>query len=158
MNRSFLLDPETTLRPGLMNELMDTLFAENDTSVRKEEEDEQEEEDEHEQEKKEEIKEAEQQQSKKDEGKEAGNSATWRQEIARLMGKYNDSCKNVEACTLTEEALDKPFQLYDNLKGDSFLVWTKTRVYFPIVHGYIEWCDSVSCHPDNTKPRQIGAY
>jgi hypothetical protein len=42
------------------------------------------------------------------------------------------------------------------IEGESFTVWTKKRVYFPVQYNGSEWVESVSRIPDGKPTNHIG--
>ena len=84
-------------------------------------------------------------------------AADWKSLIILDMTRYDDSWDNVVSCTLTEEELCKKF--YDDYglpEGKPFTLWTKTRVYFPVVYDGAEWVGSVSREPDGIPTTHFG--
>lgn len=105
--------------------------------------------------------------------------ATWRTLILREMEKYKDSFDNLVSFaigppwddeyyddflqegpvpTFTNESfLDEDFnEGLGGIRGRRFTVWTKDRVYFPIVYDGAESCRSVSRNPDGLPTEHIG--
>lgn len=81
---------------------------------------------------------------------------TWNIEIKSCMQIHGESFEDVESCTLTGEELDKKFDSdYGGVKGKPFTVWTKKRVYFPACYDGMEWCESVSRHPDGKHTEHV---
>lgn len=76
-------------------------------------------------------------------------TTTWREAIIEAMKVRGENWTDVEACTLTDAQLDVEFDDgYGCVNGKSFTLWTKRRVYFPVVYDGAEWCASVPRHPD----------
>ena len=42
------------------------------------------------------------------------------------------------------------------IEGESFTIWTKSRVYFPVQYNGCEWVESVSRNPDGKPTHHIG--
>ena len=97
--------------------------------------------------------------------------ATWRELIAKEMGKHGESWDNVEAQQLggaeqeffpRVENLDLEFN--DGHGGGGrdvacyFTVWTKSRVYFPVIYDGALWCASVPRHPCDEATQHVGSY
>ena len=82
---------------------------------------------------------------------------TWRKEIAEAMEESYDSWDNVVACTLSDAELDAEFNpSYGSNEGEPFTLWTKSRVYFPVVYDGAEWASSVSRNPCDEKKQHVG--
>jgi hypothetical protein len=45
---------------------------------------------------------------------------------------------------------------YGKIQGESFTVWTKTRVYFPACFDGCEWVESLSRNPDDNATLHVG--
>jgi hypothetical protein len=83
--------------------------------------------------------------------------ATWRQLIKDELKTRGDSWDNIVSMTLTKAELDKKFDSgFGSINGISFTVWTKNRVYFPVVYDGAEWVGSVSRNPDGLPTEHIG--
>lgn len=83
--------------------------------------------------------------------------ATWRQLIKDELKTRGDSWDNIVSMTLTEDDLDKEFNTcFGGIEGIPFTVWTKNRVYFPVVYDGAEWVESVSRNPDGLPTEHIG--
>jgi hypothetical protein len=82
---------------------------------------------------------------------------TWREEISEALLQSGESWTDVVSHTLSEEELDLRF---DNgfgwIEGPPFTVWTKNRVYFPVVYDGYESVGSVSRNPDGAKTEHVG--
>ena len=84
-------------------------------------------------------------------------NTTWRTELSRAFEEANDAWENIEASTLTDSQLDRSFYAgYGGSEGDAFTVWTKTKVYFPIVYDGSEWVGWVSRNPDGVPTAHQG--
>lgn len=83
----------------------------------------------------------------------------WKSLIEKELKRHNDSWDNVVSCTLTEEELCESFDAgYGEPEGKPFTLWTKARVYFPLVYDGAEWVGSVSCNPDENPTEHFGGY
>jgi hypothetical protein len=78
---------------------------------------------------------------------------TWSKLIGAEMEKYGESFADVVASTLTNDALEKDFAVSG---GEPFTVWTKSRVYFPVVYDCFTSCGSVSRDPDGQPTAYVG--
>ena len=79
--------------------------------------------------------------------------------IAEEMNIHDDSWDNVVSCTLTKEELHKAFDSgYGGIEGESFTLWTKTRVYFPLVYDGSESVGSASRNPDGNPTKHFGGW
>lgn len=82
---------------------------------------------------------------------------TWRKMITEALAEQGETWADVEACTLSEAALDAVFDDgYGVPKGQPFTVWTPKRVYFPAQYDGREWVASVARHPDGQPTEHIG--
>ena len=78
-------------------------------------------------------------------------ASTWRELITSALEEKDETWKDVEYCTLTEEQLDKEFDSgYGCSLGTPFTMWTKNRVYFPAVYDENEWVASVPRNPNGS--------
>jgi hypothetical protein len=81
---------------------------------------------------------------------------TWREFITHMMQEHGDSWEEVESAV---GDLDVPFDDgYGLPNGSAFTVWTRTRVYFPVVYDGAEWVGSVARHPDGQPTMHVGSY
>jgi hypothetical protein len=84
---------------------------------------------------------------------------TWRALITQALAEHGESWADVEACTLTDAALDRPFNAgFGHPEGEPFTLWTTHRVYFPGVWDGAEWVDSVPRHPNGEATEHVGGY
>lgn len=82
---------------------------------------------------------------------------TWRKELIEAMAEHGEAWSDVESCTLTDAELDAEFDCgYGSSEGESFTLWTKARVYFPVVYDGAEWPESVSRNPDGKATHHFG--
>lgn len=73
---------------------------------------------------------------------------TWRKEISRQLAEHAETWDMVAACTLSDAELDRDFNAgYGGENGESFTLWTTSRVYFPASYDGAEWCASVPRFP-----------
>ena len=76
----------------------------------------------------------------------SGQLTTWREMIREAMQEYHETV--VVATTLTEEQYDKEFDRgFGGVEGCSFTLWTKDRVYFPIMYDGAEYVGSAPRNP-----------
>ena len=81
----------------------------------------------------------------------------WKEQIKYEMKQYDETFEDVVSCTLTdEELLEEYYEGYGTSEGKPFTLWTKNRVYFPVVYDGAEWCGSVSRNPDGKPTSHIG--
>lgn len=72
---------------------------------------------------------------------------TWRAELAHRMTQDDDPGP-VVAVAPDESALDVLFDGgYGTASGPEILVWTETRVYFPVTYDGAEWLESAPRNP-----------
>lgn len=80
---------------------------------------------------------------------------TWRKLIGEAMEDKGESFADVVAIAPADLDLDRQFDSgFGGSKGHPFTLWTKKRVYFPVVYDGAEWvgsvardpCDEASCH------------
>lgn len=84
-------------------------------------------------------------------------NTTWRKQLTAAFAKNKESWDDVESITLSEEQLNcKFYPGYGGSEGDPFTVWTKNRVYFPVVYDGSEWVESVSRNPDGKPTAHFG--
>lgn len=82
---------------------------------------------------------------------------TWRQQLDEAFKETGESWADIEATTLTDATLDRKFDDgYGGSEGVPFTVWTKNRVYFPVVYDGAEWVGSVSRNPDGHPTNHLG--
>lgn len=83
---------------------------------------------------------------------------TWRVKIAQEMESRRESWADVESCTLTDDDLDVEFDCgyYGSTGGKPFTLWTKNRVYYPVMYDGDEWCESVPRNPCDEAKRHSG--
>ena len=85
------------------------------------------------------------------------------------MTKHGETWKDVEASVIEERptyddtshhpSFDNKFDTgYGGKEGDHFTVWTKKRVYFPVIYDGAESVGSVSRNPDNKATEHFGGY
>lgn len=83
--------------------------------------------------------------------------STWKSLIQREMDHQKESWADVVHTSLTEEELNREFDSgYGSPEGCPFLLWTKTRVYFPVQYDGSEWCESVPRKPCDEKICHVG--
>ena len=74
-------------------------------------------------------------------------TTTWR-ELIDVARKRAEDTSEVVHCTLTDQQLDVEFDdSYGGHEGAPFTLWTKERVYFPIVYDGSEWAGSAPRNP-----------
>jgi hypothetical protein len=84
-------------------------------------------------------------------------NTSWRQLITEEMGRHGDSWEDVEATTLTDAVLDRPFyDGYGSQEGAAFTLWTDKRVYFPVMYDGSEWAASVPRNPNAEATAHVG--
>jgi len=81
---------------------------------------------------------------------------TWRELIYEEMKNQNESWADV--VSHTEFDLDRKFYGgYGISEGEPFTLWTKKRVYFPVVYDGMEWVSSVPRSPRSKEvTRHVG--
>ena len=85
------------------------------------------------------------------------DTETWRELITEELDKQNERWIDIEAITLSDAELDKPFDSgFGGEEGKPFTAWTLKRVYFPICYDGSEWCGSVSRIIDNQPTDHLG--
>lgn len=85
------------------------------------------------------------------------SKTTWRHGIKRAMRDNGESWGDVVDCTLTDEQLDVEFNDgYGGTEGEPFTLWTKRRVYFPVVYDGAEWVGSVPRNPNGERTNHHG--
>lgn len=82
---------------------------------------------------------------------------TWGEMILSEMSIHNETLDDIISNTMTEDEMDKLFDSgYGGSEGIPFTVWTKKRVYFPVVYDGAEWVGSVSRDPDGKATKHMG--
>ena len=97
------------------------------------------------------------------------DSTSWREEITHAMKKHNETFDDVELVVfavneyhekqrlLPTKELDRKFNSgYGGSEGSSFTLWTKNRVYFPVVYDGSEWAESVPRNPCAEATKHVG--
>lgn len=75
--------------------------------------------------------------------------ANWKTMLTEELQENGESWDDVESNTMTEEQMEKCFDNgYGGSEGIPFTVWTKNKVYFPVVYDGAEWVGSISRNPD----------
>ena len=81
---------------------------------------------------------------------------TWRKEISLEMGRRGESWDDV-VVSPPDAALDREFDGgFGGAEGCAFTLWTKSRVYFPVVYDGSEWCESAPRNPCNHMMPHVG--
>lgn len=90
----------------------------------------------------------------------AGRSyrTTWRELITEEMNEREELWSDIVKAVFSSGDEDTQFNCgYGCEEGSAFTVWTKNRVYFPVVYDGSEWCGSVARNPnDLSTPHQGG--
>ncbi len=80
---------------------------------------------------------------------------TWRKELATAMENAEDPGPIVAVAP--GEVLDTPFDSgYGGSAGPAVLIWTESRVYFPVVYDGAEWLDSAPRNPTAEGQLHVG--
>ena len=88
---------------------------------------------------------------------EGGVMATWRELILDEMKENSETWHDLIACTLSTAELDEEFDCgYGLSEGKPFTLWTRKRVYFPVVYDGSEWVGSVPRNPCNKATQHFG--
>jgi hypothetical protein len=82
----------------------------------------------------------------------------WKTLLEICMNEHGEKLNDVISYAPTEgKWLDYYFDDDSNvIEGESFTVWTKSRVYFPVQYNGCEWVESVSKNPDGKPTHHIG--
>ena len=81
----------------------------------------------------------------------------WKQEIMEEMSRQDERWPSVIACTLSTDELEYTFNRgFGGSEGRPFTLWTKGRVYFPVVYDGAEWAASVPRWPTMAKTNHVG--
>ena len=84
--------------------------------------------------------------------------ATWKQLIEDAFVR-GDTWDDVVYCTLNSLAMTAEFDDgYGSTEGEPFTLWTKNRVYFPLVYDGAEWVGSVPRNPCDEAMAHKGGY
>jgi len=97
------------------------------------------------------------------------NLVSWRELITQSMKEHGETFDDVEhsifakheleerTVYLQKTVLDEEFcSGFGGSEGCSFTLWTKNRVYFPVVYDGSEWASSVPRNPCNEATRHVG--
>jgi hypothetical protein len=80
----------------------------------------------------------------------------WKKMFECCRQLHNDT-SGIEYNTMTEEEMSHEFDDgYGYIEGIPFTIWTKERVYFPVVYDGSEWVGSVSRNPDKKPTKHQG--
>ena len=83
--------------------------------------------------------------------------SSWKSMLSEALKQCGDAWEDVESNTMTEADMNTEFDSgYGTSEGCAFTVWTKRRVYFPVVHDGAEWVGSVSRHPNRVPTEHQG--
>ena len=83
----------------------------------------------------------------------------WKILIEDVMKNHGETWEDVEASTMTEEEMLTEFYSgFGGPEGCPFTVWTKNRVYFPVVYDGAEWASSVSRNPNGKPTTHVGSW
>ena len=82
----------------------------------------------------------------------------WRDLIVYCMSEYNEKWDDVVSYVPEDgKWLDYLFDdTYGFIEGKPFTLWSKGRVYFPMVFDGSEWVASVSRNPDGVITKHLG--
>ena len=87
----------------------------------------------------------------------AREKTTWRKSIALALDQQGETFNDVVGTTLTDKQWDKEFSDdFGGSEGCSFTLWTKERVYFPVVYDGSEWVESVPRDPCKEATSHVG--
>ena len=82
---------------------------------------------------------------------------TWQELITDEMDRKGESWADVVRSTLTNRELAVKFNKGFGLsEGAPFTLWTKNRVYFPVVYDGLEWVGSVPRDPCDEATEHMG--
>ena len=82
---------------------------------------------------------------------------TWKDSITRQMEKHGEVWGDMVATTLTPDQLTKRFYHgFGGHEGCPFTLWTRKRVYFPIVYDGAEWAGSAPRSPCDEAVEHMG--
>jgi hypothetical protein len=76
------------------------------------------------------------------------------------MSEYNEKWEDVVSYVPDDgKWLDYLFDdTYGSIEGEPFTLWTKGRVYFPMVFDGSEWVASISRNPDGVITKHLGSW
>lgn len=82
---------------------------------------------------------------------------TWQKELTDALKANGEDWNDVESSTLTQWDLTREFNNgFGGSEGAQFTLWTKHRVYFPVVYDGAEWVGWVSRNPDGKPTPHMG--
>lgn len=83
--------------------------------------------------------------------------ASWESLISTELEARGEEWEDVVSIAPEDLDLDKEFDDgYGGSEGAHFTLWTKKRVYFPVVYDGSEWVESVARDPDNIPTEHLG--
>ena len=75
-------------------------------------------------------------------------TTTWRKDVTEHLSGHGEVFADVERCSISDEDMDREFEDdYGWTRGIPFILWTKTRVVFPVCYCGTEWVESVPRNP-----------
>jgi hypothetical protein len=81
----------------------------------------------------------------------------WKELIEGAFRDTNETWNDVVSNTMTDEQMSKPFDAgYGGHEGCAFTMWTKERVYFPLVYDGAEWVGSAPRNPNGIATEHQG--
>ena len=84
-------------------------------------------------------------------------NTNWENLITEEMANHGEVWGDVEHCTLDRDGLLVRFYSgFGGADGKPFTLWTKTRVYFPVVYDGAEWVGSAPRNPCDEATRHQG--
>lgn len=83
---------------------------------------------------------------------------TWKQLLELSLIENQESFEDIVAYSPQDgKWLNYYFDDDSNIiEGESFTVWTKARVYFPVQYNGNEWVESVARNPDGKPTKHLG--
>lgn len=82
---------------------------------------------------------------------------SWKDLISEEMERKNESWNDLHSTTLTSEEIYRKFDNgFGGAEGVPFTLWTRNRVYFPVVYDGYEWVGSVPRLPCTERVEHLG--
>jgi len=77
------------------------------------------------------------------------SKTTWKKELEATLWAVGETLADIESNTMSEKDMNTRFDSgFGGSEGCAFTVWTKNRVYFPVVYDGAEWIGSVPRNPN----------
>jgi len=90
-------------------------------------------------------------------GDRMSNITTWHKAISEELEEQGETWDDIVSSTLSETEMHVEFDdRFGATEGKPFTVWTRKRVYFPVMYDGAEWVESVARDPDGKATTHMG--